>query len=184
MYMFFVSFRPPICLLLVIWGTSTEEYTTTATFRMQQAMNVLATCAEKCIVNIDNKNWSTALFTLTKQQAGTATLRDSPLKKDDKPNYLGVNFERLGNLSSKKLRLGQEESWLSCENCQDLPGEQMRKLLRTALHPHISAVPRHCHHQTKPQETTPVQALPKPVLQAHTTSRRHQSSGTISELGH
>ena len=77
---------------LVMWCT--EEYATTATFRMQQAANILAAWAEKWSVSINKDKSSTTLFTLTKQQTGTITLGDIPLKKDDQPTYLGVTFDR------------------------------------------------------------------------------------------
>ena len=77
---------------LVMWCA--EEYATTATFRMQQAANVLAAWAEKWNVSINKEKSSTTLFTLTKQQTGRIMLRDYPLREDDQPTYLGVTFDK------------------------------------------------------------------------------------------
>ena len=77
---------------LVMWCT--EEYATTATYRMQQAVNELATWANQWNVSINKEKSSTTLFTLTKQQPGTITLGEYPLKEDDQPTYLGVTFDK------------------------------------------------------------------------------------------
>ena len=77
---------------LVMWCT--EEYATTATYRMQQAVNELATWANQWNVSINKEKSSTTLFTLTKQQPGIITLGEYPLKEDDQPTYLGVTFDK------------------------------------------------------------------------------------------
>ena len=71
---------------LVMWCS--EEYATTATYRMQQAVNELATWANQWNVSINKEKSSTTLFTLTKQQAGSITLGYYPLKEDDQPTLL------------------------------------------------------------------------------------------------
>ena len=71
---------------LVMWCT--EKYATKATYRMQQAVNELATWANQWNVSINKEKSSTTLFTLTKQQAGSITLGDYPLKEDDQPTLL------------------------------------------------------------------------------------------------
>ena len=77
---------------LVMWCA--EEYATTATYRMQEAVNVLAAWAKRWNVSINKDKSSTTLFTLTKQQAGKIKLGDYPLKEDDEPTYLGVTFDK------------------------------------------------------------------------------------------
>ena len=77
---------------LVIWCT--EEYATTATYRMQQAVNALAAWAKEWNVSINKEKSSTTLFTLTQQKAGPIRLDGTRLKEDDHPTYLGVTFDR------------------------------------------------------------------------------------------
>ena len=77
---------------LVIWCV--EEYATTATYRMQQAVNALATWAKEWNVSINKEKSSTTLFTMTKQKAGPINLDGTRLKEDDHPTYLGVTFDR------------------------------------------------------------------------------------------
>ena len=77
---------------LVMWCT--EEYATTATYRMQQAVDILTTWAKEWNVSINKEKSSTTLFTLTKQKAGTITLEDQNLRQDDEPTYLGVTFDK------------------------------------------------------------------------------------------
>ena len=61
---------------------------------MQEVVNVLATWATRWNVSINKDKSSTTLFILTKQQACKLTLGDYPLKDDDGPTYLGVNFDK------------------------------------------------------------------------------------------
>ena len=77
---------------LVMWCT--EEYATTATYRMQQAVNTLAAWAKEWNVSINKEKSSTTLFTLTKQKAGQISLDGTRLKEDDQPTYLGVTFDK------------------------------------------------------------------------------------------
>ena len=72
----------------------TEEYATTATYRMQQAVNTLAAWAKEWNVSINKEKSSTTLFTLTKQKAGQISLDGTRLKEDDQPTYLGVTFDK------------------------------------------------------------------------------------------
>ena len=77
---------------LVLWCT--EEHATTATYRMQQAANALATWAEEWIVSINKEKSSTTLFTIRKQKAGPINLGGVRLKEDDQPTYLGITFDK------------------------------------------------------------------------------------------
>ena len=78
---------------LVIWCK--EEFTTTATYRMQLAADKLAAWAEEWNISINKDKSSTALFTLSsKQKSGTIKLGDTPLKKDEEVTYLGVTFDK------------------------------------------------------------------------------------------
>ena len=83
---------------LVLWCT--EEYATTATYRMQQAANALTSWAEEWIVSINKEKSSTTLFTLTKQKAGPISLGGVRLKEDDQPNYLGITFDKKANMET------------------------------------------------------------------------------------
>ena len=77
---------------LVIWCT--EEYATTATYRMQTAVTALEAWSKKWNVQINKDKSSTTLFTLTQQKAGDITLDGTVLKQDDEPTYLGVTYDK------------------------------------------------------------------------------------------
>jgi len=72
-----------------------EEYPSTATYRMQQAVNNLKEWTDKWCLTINKEKSSTTLFTLsTKHKAGTINLGDTPLKEDGEATYLGVTFDK------------------------------------------------------------------------------------------
>ena len=76
---------------LVMWCK--EEYTTTATYRMQLAAGKLNSWTEKWCVAVNKDKSSTTLFTLSpKQKAGTITLGGTPLKEDEEAAYLGITL--------------------------------------------------------------------------------------------
>ena len=78
---------------LVIWCK--EEHASTATYRMQQAVDKLNGWAEDWCVTVNKDKSSTTLFTLSpKQKAGTITLGGTPLKEDEEATYLGVTFDK------------------------------------------------------------------------------------------
>lgn len=78
---------------LVLWCK--EEHASTATYRMQRAMDTLAAWAEDWCVTINKEKSSTTLFTLsTKQRAGKVMLAGTPLKEEDEATYLGVTFDK------------------------------------------------------------------------------------------
>jgi ribonuclease HI/endonuclease/exonuclease/phosphatase family metal-dependent hydrolase len=78
---------------LVMWCT--EEHATTATYRLQLAVDKLADWADDWCMKINKEKSTTTLFTLsTKQKPGVIKLRDMPLRNDDEPTYLGVTFDR------------------------------------------------------------------------------------------
>ena len=78
---------------LVLW--SKEEHATTATLRMQEAMNVLTAWAEDWCVTINKDKSSSTLFSLSpKQQAGTLKMGTTPLKEGNEATYLGVIFDK------------------------------------------------------------------------------------------
>lgn len=78
---------------LVMWCT--EEHTTTATYRLQMALDKLAAWAADWHVKINEEKSSTTLFTLSpKQKPGTVKLENTTLKNEDDPTYLGVTFDK------------------------------------------------------------------------------------------
>ena len=78
---------------LVMWFK--EEYTTTATYRMQLAADKSNSWTEKWCVAVNKDKSSTTLFTLSpKQKAGTITLGGTPLKEAEEATYLGITFDR------------------------------------------------------------------------------------------
>jgi ribonuclease HI len=78
---------------LVLWCT--EEYSTTATYRLQLAINKLAAWADDWCVKINQEKSTTTLFTMSpKQKPGIVKLGNTPLRNDDEPTYLGVTFDK------------------------------------------------------------------------------------------
>ena len=80
---------------LVMWCK--EEYTTTATYRMQLEVDKLNSWTEKWCVTVNKDTSSTALFALSpKQKAGTIIITHggTPLKEDEEATYLGISFDK------------------------------------------------------------------------------------------
>ena len=78
---------------LVLWCT--EEYATTATYRMQLALEKLAAWAETWCVTINREKTTATLFTLSaKAKPGKLTLGGTPLNFEDQQTYLGVTFDK------------------------------------------------------------------------------------------
>ena len=78
---------------LVMWCV--EEYATTATYRMQQAADELASWADHWCVSINKEKSSTTLFALSnKQKAGTIKVGETRLKMNEKLTYLGVTYDK------------------------------------------------------------------------------------------
>ena len=78
---------------LVLWCT--EEYATTARYRMQQALDKLTAWTNTWCVTINKEKSSATLFALSpKTNAGNLSLEDTPLRYEDQQTYLGVTFDK------------------------------------------------------------------------------------------
>ena len=78
---------------LVLWCT--EEYATTATYRMQMALDKVSAWADKWCVSINRDKTTGTLFTLSpKATPGRLTLSNTILKMEDQQTYLGVTFDK------------------------------------------------------------------------------------------
>ena len=77
---------------LVLWCT--EEHVTTATYRMQLALNRLTDWTNTWCVTINKEKSSATLFTLRKEEARQLTLDNTVLKYEEQQTYLGVTFDR------------------------------------------------------------------------------------------
>lgn len=78
---------------LVLWCK--EEHATTATYRMQGAIDKLTAWANDWCVSINKEKSSTTLFTMsTKQRAGKIMMEGTQLKEEDEATYLGVTFDK------------------------------------------------------------------------------------------
>ena len=76
---------------LVRWYT--EKHATTATYRMQQALDVLQEWARTWCVSINEEKSSTTLFTLSnKQKAGKLKLGDSTLQQAEEATLPGSDL--------------------------------------------------------------------------------------------
>ena len=78
---------------LVLWCS--EEYLTTANYRLQQALNVLEGWTKQWLVKINAKKTTYTVFSLsTKEQKATLRINGQTLLAEDNPTYLGVTFDR------------------------------------------------------------------------------------------
>ena len=78
---------------LVLWCA--EEYATTATYRMNLALEKLSTWTQKWCVTINKEKSAATLFTLSsKASTGKLMLDDKELKVVDEQTYLGVTFDK------------------------------------------------------------------------------------------
>ena len=78
---------------LALWCT--EEYATTARYRMQTALNKVTEWANSWCVTVNREKTTATLFSLSaKMTAGKLTMGDTPLKFEDQQTYLGVTFDK------------------------------------------------------------------------------------------
>ena len=78
---------------LVLWCK--EEYATTATYRVNQALERLHEWSQKWCVKINKEKSSTTLFTLSpKAETGKIKLGDTFLQTEEEVTYLGVTFDK------------------------------------------------------------------------------------------
>ena len=77
---------------LVLWCS--EEFTTTATYRMQSALDKLTTWTNNWCVTINKEKSSATLFTLSQAEPKNLTLDKSPLKYEVQQTYLGITFDK------------------------------------------------------------------------------------------
>ena len=78
---------------LVIWCS--EEYITTANYRMQQALNALENWTKKWLVKVNATKTTYTIFSLsTKEQRVSLKIGTQELAPDDNPTYLGVTFDK------------------------------------------------------------------------------------------
>ena len=78
---------------LVLWCS--EEYATTATYRIQNALKNVAAWAERWCVTVNREKTTATLFTLSsKAKPGKLTLGNTTLKYVDQQTYLGVTFDK------------------------------------------------------------------------------------------
>ncbi|CAC5373542.1 unnamed protein product [Mytilus coruscus] len=78
---------------IVLWCS--EEYATTATYRIQTVLYMVVMWAEQWCVTINRENTTGTLFKLSpKTKSVRLTVDDTPLKMEDQQTYLGVTFDK------------------------------------------------------------------------------------------
>ena len=78
-----------------------EEYASTAKYRIQTALDIIVTWAKQWCVTINREKTTGTLFTLSpKTQSVKLTLDDTPLKMEDQQTYLGVTFDKKNDLEA------------------------------------------------------------------------------------
>jgi hypothetical protein len=107
-----------------------KKCTTTATYRMQQALNKIKEWKNNWCITINKENSSaTLLFLPTKTQAGQLHIEDThtPLQYEDQQTYLGVIFDKKTHLEttdtecrgeSKKKAQHHEKASRNTVGCQ------------------------------------------------------------------
>ena len=77
---------------LVIWCS--EQYLTTATVRMQEALKKIEDWTRKWLVSLNAKKTTYTIFSLsTRAQTTTLKVGGHNLPQDNSPTYLGVTFD-------------------------------------------------------------------------------------------
>ena len=78
---------------MVLWCS--EEYSTTASYRMQQALEVLESWTKKWSVQVNSTKTTYTVFSLSpKEQKVTMRLGNQTLNAENNPTYLGVTFDK------------------------------------------------------------------------------------------
>lgn len=78
---------------MAIWCT--EEYISTARYRIQEALTKIESWTKKWLIKINETKTTHTIFSLsTKNQKVTLELDGHPLPVEDNPTYLGVKFDR------------------------------------------------------------------------------------------
>ena len=78
---------------LVLWCS--EEYATTANYRMQQALNTIHGWAQQWCVSINKEKSSATLFSLsTKKQTIKLKLGETEMKIENEQTYLGITLDK------------------------------------------------------------------------------------------
>ena len=78
---------------LVLWCT--EEYLTTANYRLQEALKILENWTKMWLQTINPKKTTYTIFSLsTKNQTDTLKISGQTIPEEKNPTYLGVTFDR------------------------------------------------------------------------------------------
>ena len=78
---------------LVLWCS--EEYATTARYRIQTALDMVVKWANEWCVTINREKTTSTLFTLSlKTQPVKLTMDNIPITMEDQQTYLGVTFDK------------------------------------------------------------------------------------------
>jgi hypothetical protein len=72
-----------------------EEYLTTANYRLQQALNLLEKWTKKWLVGVNARKTSYSVFSLSsKEQKVNLQFNGQTLSQEVNPTYLGITFDR------------------------------------------------------------------------------------------
>ena len=105
---------------LALWCS--EEYITTANYRLQQALQVIESWAQSWLVKVNEKKTTFTIFSLSNQKHSVhLKLNGQTLHQEDTPTYLGVTLDRRlawknqlqNNQARAKIRLALMKK-LSC----------------------------------------------------------------------
>ena len=78
---------------LVLW--STEEYASTASYRMNKALEIVSSWTERWCVTINRDKTTATLFTLSPKESVTKiSIGDTAIKMEDQQTYLGVTYDK------------------------------------------------------------------------------------------
>ena len=126
---------------LALWCS--EEYITTANYRLQQALQVIESWARSWLVKANEKKTTFMIFSLSNQKHSVhLKLNGQTLHQEDTPTYLGVTLDRRLTWKNKKLQKNQARAkiWLALMkklSCTEWGADQnvLKKLYVGRIHP-------------------------------------------------
>jgi hypothetical protein len=81
--------------MLTIWYFGAQKNTSTANYRLQEALKVLEDWTKKWLVKINPRKTTYTIFSFSpKEQKATLKINGQALSAEDNPTYLGVTFDK------------------------------------------------------------------------------------------
>ena len=125
---------------LALWCS--EEYITTANYRLQQALQVIESWARSWLVKVNEKKTTFTIFSLSNQKHSVhLKLNGQTLHQEDTPTYLGVTLDRRltwkNQLQKNQARAKIQIALMKKLSCTEWGADQnvLKKLYVGRIHP-------------------------------------------------